>query len=100
MIARTQSLKVNCILAKGKATTEDILKAVEEALVRVPGSLASWNLRSSRSCVRTPGPRIHFSRPGKKSGRSYRSPAKRKRHRREARDYRREASAASQRRCE
>jgi len=37
MVARTQSLKVNCILAKGKATTEDIVKAVDEAVVRVPG---------------------------------------------------------------
>ncbi len=37
MIDRVRSLKVNSILAKGKASTEDILKAVEEALVRLPG---------------------------------------------------------------
>src|SRR4051794_39434917 len=33
MIERMQSLKVNCILVKGKATADDVLKAIEEALV-------------------------------------------------------------------
>src|SRR4051812_44918533 len=37
MIARAQALKVNSVLVKGKATTEDIQKALEEAIVRVPG---------------------------------------------------------------
>src|SRR5688500_12324630 len=37
MVARAQALKVNSILVKGKATSEDIRKALEEAIVRVPG---------------------------------------------------------------
>jgi CheY-like chemotaxis protein len=37
MIDRVQALKVNSVLLKGKATGEDILKAVEEAIVRMPG---------------------------------------------------------------
>ena len=37
MIDRVQSLKVNSVLAKAKATPADILKALEEALVRLPG---------------------------------------------------------------
>lgn len=37
MIDRTQSLKVNSILTKAKATSDDILKAIDEALVRMPG---------------------------------------------------------------
>jgi CheY-like chemotaxis protein len=37
MIDRVQALKVNSILLKLKATPEDILKAIEEALVRLPG---------------------------------------------------------------
>jgi CheY-like chemotaxis protein len=37
MIDRTRALKVNAILLKGKATPGDILKALEEALVRYPG---------------------------------------------------------------
>ncbi len=37
MIDRVQSLKVNSVLVKTKATPEEILKAVEEALVRHPG---------------------------------------------------------------
>lgn len=37
MISRAQSLKVNSVLAKGKATPDDILKAVEEAVPRHPG---------------------------------------------------------------
>jgi CheY-like chemotaxis protein len=37
MIDRARALKVNSILVKGKATPDDILKAVEEALVRYPG---------------------------------------------------------------
>jgi CheY-like chemotaxis protein len=37
MIERAQALKVNSVLAKGKATSEDVLKAIEEALVRMPG---------------------------------------------------------------
>jgi len=37
MIDRARTLKVNSILAKGKATPEDILKAIEEAVARVPG---------------------------------------------------------------
>ncbi len=37
MVDRTRSLKVNSILAKGKATAEDIEKAIEEAIARVPG---------------------------------------------------------------
>jgi CheY-like chemotaxis protein len=37
MIDRVQALKVNSVLVKGKATSEDIIKAVEEAIVRMPG---------------------------------------------------------------
>ena len=37
MVDRARTLKVNAILAKGKATPEDILKAIEEAVVRLPG---------------------------------------------------------------
>ena len=37
MVDRARALKVNSILAKGKATPEDIMKAVEEAAVRLPG---------------------------------------------------------------
>lgn len=37
MIDHVQALKVNSILVKGKASPEDILKAIEEALVRLPG---------------------------------------------------------------
>ena len=37
MIDRARALKVNSILVKGKATPDDILKALEEALVRYPG---------------------------------------------------------------
>ena len=37
MVARAQALKVNSVLVKSKATPDDILKAVEEAAVRVPG---------------------------------------------------------------
>jgi two-component system KDP operon response regulator KdpE len=37
MIDRVQSLKVNSVLHKGKAAPDDILKALEEALVRHPG---------------------------------------------------------------
>jgi len=37
MIDRARALKVNSILVKGKATPHDILKAVEEALIRYPG---------------------------------------------------------------
>jgi len=37
MVDRILSLKVNSILAKGKASAEDIEKAIVEALVRVPG---------------------------------------------------------------
>ncbi len=37
MVDRARSLKVNSILAKGKATFEDIDRAVHEALHRVPG---------------------------------------------------------------
>ena len=37
MVDRARALKVNSILVKGKATTDDIRKAVEEALVRYPG---------------------------------------------------------------
>ena len=37
MIERAHTLKVNSVLAKGKATGDDILKALEEALVRHPG---------------------------------------------------------------
>ena len=37
MVARAQALKVNSVLVKSKATPDDVLKAVEEAAVRVPG---------------------------------------------------------------
>ena len=37
LIDRAQSLKVNSILTKGKATGDDIVKAIEEARVRHPG---------------------------------------------------------------
>ena len=37
MIERMQALKVNSILVKGKASTEDVHKAIEEAIVRMPG---------------------------------------------------------------
>ena len=37
MIERARALRVNSILFKGKATPEEILKALEEALVRYPG---------------------------------------------------------------
>ena len=37
MIPRVRARRVNSILAKGKAAPEDILTALEEALVRLPG---------------------------------------------------------------
>ena len=37
MVERVQRLKVNSILNKGKATLEDIRRAVEDAAVRMPG---------------------------------------------------------------
>jgi CheY-like chemotaxis protein len=37
MIDRARTLKVNSIVVKGKAAPSDILKALEEALVRYPG---------------------------------------------------------------
>src|SRR3954470_9517688 len=37
MIDRVLALKVNSVLVKGKATSEDVKKAIEEAIVRVPG---------------------------------------------------------------
>jgi CheY-like chemotaxis protein len=37
MIERVQNLKVNAVLVKGKATPEDIQKALEEAAIRAPG---------------------------------------------------------------
>jgi CheY-like chemotaxis protein len=37
IIDRARALKVNSILVKTKATPDDILKALEEALVRYPG---------------------------------------------------------------
>jgi CheY-like chemotaxis protein len=37
MIERAQSLKVNSILSKGKATGDDILRAIQDAVVRHPG---------------------------------------------------------------
>jgi CheY-like chemotaxis protein len=37
MVDRMQHLKVNSILVKGKASPQDILKAIEEAAVRAPG---------------------------------------------------------------
>jgi CheY-like chemotaxis protein len=37
MIARAQALKVNAVLAKDKASLEDIRRAVEDAVSRLPG---------------------------------------------------------------
>ena len=37
MIARAQALKVNGVLIKGKASPDDIVQAVEAAIVRYPG---------------------------------------------------------------
>lgn len=37
MIDRARALRVNSILVKGKATPDDILQALQEALVRHPG---------------------------------------------------------------
>jgi two-component system, OmpR family, response regulator len=37
MVARVQTLKVNSVLAKGKASLEEIQRAVEEAVARLPG---------------------------------------------------------------
>lgn len=37
MIDRARALKVNSILVKGKATPDDVRKAIEEAVVRYPG---------------------------------------------------------------
>jgi CheY-like chemotaxis protein len=37
MIDRAQHLKVNSVLLKGKASPEEIKKAIEEAAVRAPG---------------------------------------------------------------
>lgn len=37
MVERVQNLKVNSVLVKGKASPEDIVKALEEAMVRMPG---------------------------------------------------------------
>jgi CheY-like chemotaxis protein len=37
MIDRARALKVNTILVKGKAMPQDILKALEDALIRLPG---------------------------------------------------------------
>ena len=37
MVERAQHLKVNAILAKGKASLEDIRQAVEGAIGRLPG---------------------------------------------------------------
>jgi CheY-like chemotaxis protein len=37
MVERARSLHVNSILLKGKASSEDVLKAIEEALLRLPG---------------------------------------------------------------
>src|SRR4051812_22272367 len=37
MIDRARALKVNTILVKGRATPEDIQKAIDDALVRYPG---------------------------------------------------------------
>jgi CheY-like chemotaxis protein len=36
MIGRTRALKVNSILVKGKASPQDVLHALEEAIVRLP----------------------------------------------------------------
>jgi len=37
MIDRVQSLKVNSVLVKATATPDQVLKAIEEALIRHPG---------------------------------------------------------------
>jgi CheY-like chemotaxis protein len=37
MVDRALALKVNAVLVKGKASSEEIQKAIEEAIVRVPG---------------------------------------------------------------
>jgi CheY-like chemotaxis protein len=37
MIERAQALKVNSVLTKGKATGDDIIQAINEAIVRHPG---------------------------------------------------------------
>ena len=37
LVQRAQALKVNSVLMKGKATFEEIRKALEEAAVRAPG---------------------------------------------------------------
>ena len=37
MVDRARALKVNSILVKAKATSDDVVKALEEALVRYPG---------------------------------------------------------------
>src|SRR4051812_40232335 len=37
MIDRARALRVNSILVKAKATSDDILKAIEEAIARYPG---------------------------------------------------------------
>jgi len=37
MLARAQALKVNSVLVKGKASSEDVKRALEEAIVRAPG---------------------------------------------------------------
>jgi CheY-like chemotaxis protein len=38
MVERTRNLHVNAILVKGKATFEDIRRAAEEAVHRIPGT--------------------------------------------------------------
>ena len=37
MVTRAQALKVNSVLVKGKASAEEIVHAVQEALARMPG---------------------------------------------------------------
>ncbi|MGI8978836.1 MAG: response regulator [Pirellulaceae bacterium] len=37
MVDRAQHLKVNSVLVKGKASPEDIQKALEQAIVQLPG---------------------------------------------------------------
>ena len=37
MVERAQTLKVNSVLVKGKASPEEILQALQEAIVRMPG---------------------------------------------------------------
>jgi CheY-like chemotaxis protein len=37
MVSRAQALKVNSVLVKGKASPEEIVHAVQEALARMPG---------------------------------------------------------------